>query len=385
MAIRTTSLRHLRFQLSTALVGRLPWLRDRVLMYRDVRPADDLASAEVITLRQPIALAGRDAEFARLLPDKPLQPIPAEFIEYLRLYRLEGVSLLGNTGVFADERARAVVTFPTMRQFVNYHYLRPEPLAPVDLPPGDYFNMLSSHRGHRHFFHFLFDRLPKLLYTLDRFGYGDRPLTVLVHEDLPRFQADIFRFLGEQHPRLAFRPVSPRTRVRGGAILHLDDDRNLKSTHVEPALIGRMRRLVFEGYGIDARPGGRRIYVSRADTRKRRLVNEAEIQALFEARGFEVVAPGTLGFENQVRLFAEAEMVAGVHGAGLTNILFSAPGTKVLEIFPAPKIKNTYFLLARSAGQPYDFAIGSGFGRHESFSVAADEVAAALDRLGDRR
>ena len=38
-------------------------------------------------------------------------------------------------------------------------------------------------------------------------------------------------------------------------------------------------------------------------------------------------------FLEQVELFHNAEIIVAAHGAGLTNILFSEPGTKVYEIF----------------------------------------------------
>jgi capsular polysaccharide biosynthesis protein len=62
----------------------------------------------------------------------------------------------------------------------------------------------------------------------------------------------------------------------------------------------------------------------------------------------------------------------------LTNILFAPHDARVVEIFPADKVKNTYFLLAKSLGQSYRGVIGSAGGAREWFSVAARQVEQAL-------
>ena len=41
-----------------------------------------------------------------------------------------------------------------------------------------------------------------------------------------------------------------------------------------------------------------------------------------------------MSVSEQAQLFANAEAVVGVHGAALTNLVFAAPGTRVVEIFP---------------------------------------------------
>jgi capsular polysaccharide biosynthesis protein len=46
------------------------------------------------------------------------------------------------------------------------------------------------------------------------------------------------------------------------------------------------------------------------------------------------VDPGALDFEGQVRTFAGASVVLGVHGAGLTNVIWSGPDASVIELIP---------------------------------------------------
>ena len=81
-------------------------------------------------------------------------------------------------------------------------------------------------------------------------------------------------------------------------------------------------------------PPKRRLFVSRASTTHRRILNEVEAQRRLMSDGFQIVRPETLSFIDQVRLFADAEIVIGAFGAGLTNAAFMKPGAALLEIAP---------------------------------------------------
>jgi capsular polysaccharide biosynthesis protein len=100
-----------------------------------------------------------------------------------------------------------------------------------------------------------------------------------------------------------------------------------------PAIIGAFERLA------EAVPrsrfAGQRIFLSRADTRNRVMLNEAELRSQLEADGYVALVPGSLSVTEQVALFRDAAMIVGQHGAALTNLLFSPPGDagpKVVEL-----------------------------------------------------
>jgi capsular polysaccharide biosynthesis protein len=78
----------------------------------------------------------------------------------------------------------------------------------------------------------------------------------------------------------------------------------------------------------------RRIYISRSGARRRRITNEVELSAMFAQHGFDVVEAETLSVREQMATFAGASVVAGLHGAGLANLVFAPPGTTVVEIQP---------------------------------------------------
>lgn len=78
--------------------------------------------------------------------------------------------------------------------------------------------------------------------------------------------------------------------------------------------------------------GARRLFISRSRSRGRKIANEEEVQARLIELGFSVVHLEDFGFLDQVRLFQQADEVVAQHGAGLVNIAFMRPGTRVIEL-----------------------------------------------------
>ena len=102
-----------------------------------------------------------------------------------------------------------------------------------------------------------------------------------------------------------------------------------------------------------------RVYISRALPFARILVNEAELLPLLSEMGFQVCRLESMTFEEQVRLFRNAEVVVGPHGAGFTNLIFSKPGTRVVEIMAKGYERRCYWTLSAELGHDYRFYLGS--------------------------
>lgn len=95
----------------------------------------------------------------------------------------------------------------------------------------------------------------------------------------------------------------------------------------------------------------KKVFISRKDT-SRKIGNEQEIFNALQKYGFAKYELSKLTVEDQILLFHNAEIVVAEHGAGLTNILFCNPGTKIVEIFQTLKC-NCYWYLAHTLGLPY--------------------------------
>jgi capsular polysaccharide biosynthesis protein len=97
----------------------------------------------------------------------------------------------------------------------------------------------------------------------------------------------------------------------------------------------------------------RRVFISRARARIRRLVNEEEIAPALARAGFEAVHMEDLSFEEQIRLMGETKVLLAPHGAGLTNMMFCPPGTHVVEIADTSYPNPNFYALACAMGLHY--------------------------------
>lgn len=100
-------------------------------------------------------------------------------------------------------------------------------------------------------------------------------------------------------------------------------------------------------------PGRRRIFVSRRDAERRAVQNAEAMEAVFAARGFDIHILTGLDFEAQADLFRDAAVIAGVHGAGLANMVFAHHSTKVFEILPPLGMVFAYWVMAGRIGCEY--------------------------------
>lgn len=131
--------------------------------------------------------------------------------------------------------------------------------------------------------------------------------------------------------------------------------------------------------------GHRRLYVSRRDATARRITNEAGLAAALESAGFETVVPSRLDFESQARLFAEASVIVGPHGAGLTNLLFAPPGATLVELWPSVRPLRHFSMLARALGHSAVLLRADGIDGNDhnaDFHIDPARVLAALPGSG---
>lgn len=115
-----------------------------------------------------------------------------------------------------------------------------------------------------------------------------------------------------------------------------------------------MRRLALSLVDrVSPAPGGpTKIYVKRAATDRRVMVNQDALIAALSRRGYTCIDPSDYSYAEQIALFAHADIIVGAHGAGLTNGYFAKPGTRLIELLPG-EFSPAYAGMARDCDFDY--------------------------------
>jgi capsular polysaccharide biosynthesis protein len=99
----------------------------------------------------------------------------------------------------------------------------------------------------------------------------------------------------------------------------------------------------------------RRLYTRRTGgARRRELHNQREVETVLRDFEFEFVEADKLDFAQQVNIFSDASVIIGLHGAGLSNMMYAKPGALVIEISDLIDYPNPYYYaLACALGHRY--------------------------------
>jgi capsular polysaccharide biosynthesis protein len=122
--------------------------------------------------------------------------------------------------------------------------------------------------------------------------------------------------------------------------------------------------------------GPEKIYVLRQD-KSRGVVNEREVVSFLSERGWTAVDPEGLSMARQIRLFAGARAVCGVHGAGLTNIVWCDRRCTVVELFADNYLNGCFESITACLDVEHRYLIFPGDEDHR-VRVALDALDAVL-------
>ena len=106
-------------------------------------------------------------------------------------------------------------------------------------------------------------------------------------------------------------------------------------------------------------PVRRRLFISREDSsrgddREPRFANGDALERALRDLGFEKVVVSRLGVEDYLRTFADAEIIVGLHGAGLLNLVLCAEPRVVEIVVPGyPDWESLRLFMETGMGAPY--------------------------------
>jgi hypothetical protein len=208
------------------------------------------------------------------------------------------------------------------------------------------------------FYHWVYEVLPRL-HLVERAGFNAVPLFV---ETAHRFQAESLALFGITQDKII--PAHRYAAVKAPQLI-------IPSIPLTPTQWS-CRYLREKIVPKLARKPALKLYVSRNDASRRRILNEENVFGLLQKHGFQKVELSQLSFKEQAEYFHAAEAVVAPHGAGLSHLVFCEPGTPVLEIFSPAYFHPCYWHVSDRVGLRYYYLFGEGQHPPESSKVQQD-------------
>lgn len=227
------------------------------------------------------------------------------------------------------------------------------PLSKSRSLKGNWYSIVSYFSGSYH--HWLWDDLPRLVTALPHLPADTK---FLVPENPKDYHLMALNALGIEKSRLHEHSSETETTLEN--LWFATPLGHSEFAATAPDVACKLREIL-QGFAQPEQGKNRKIYISRQKALQRRLVNEEELLPEILIHGFEIVFAEDLSFLEQAKLFGEASWILGVHGAGLTNMIFANPEAKVLEIqLDDPSCSRThYWMMANILGHRYNCVVGA--------------------------
>jgi capsular polysaccharide biosynthesis protein len=197
--------------------------------------------------------------------------------------------------------------------------------------------------GGLNYWHWLFDILPRI-YLLKHGDIWTKIDYFLVDKPLDKMRLTL-EIMG----------------IEKGQVIYTEYNSSLRTNSViVPQFISEKSRWIvdflrsyFLPHKLEKQIKVEKVYISRAKAKRRRIINEDQVLDYLLPLGYKPVYLEDLSFAEQISLFNNARYVIGLHGAGMTNIIWCESGSRVLEIFPSEPWRDCYWALANHAGLDY--------------------------------
>ena len=203
---------------------------------------------------------------------------------------------------------------------------------------GKVLSLLTGGAGNDNFWHWMFDVLPRLALCEEvaEFNHIDFFLLPNTEENFQKETLDLL-------------DISKEKRISSKFFRHIHCSEIFVTDHPYaitkdishdiqniPGWIPKWlkKKYINDGFSNNSNLP-KKIYIDRKDAKShdvRSIINEDEVKNFLIDKGFRSLVMKDFHFSDQVKIFNNAEIVIGLHGAAFANLCFCKPGTKVFEL-----------------------------------------------------
>lgn len=201
---------------------------------------------------------------------------------------------------------------------------------------GKVLSLTQGASGHKNYFHWLFDILPKIKIFSEI--HDLKSLDYLYLSKLEIFQKKTLKILGLD--KIKILDANRYRHIEANELYAVEHPWYTKghileeAKYLPPWIIHWIRGcFLTSALKFDA---NEKVFIDRSESKFNhcQLQNNNEIKEFLINKGFSVYKAGQLTFEEQVYLFKNAKIIIGAHGAAFGNLVFCSANAKVVEIKP---------------------------------------------------
>ena len=203
---------------------------------------------------------------------------------------------------------------------------------------GNILSLLTGGAGNDNYWHWLFDVLPRIGLYEDVLNINDINY-FLLPDYKTKFQKETLSLLN----------ISEEKCISSRDFRHISSDKIIVTDH--PYVISKnstndiqnmpvwisewLRKKYLKNFINGNSYVYDKIYIDRKDSlnskRLRLIKNEKDVKELLIKNNFKPVVLSDYTFLDQIKIFNNAKVIAGLHGAGFANMCFCKPKTKIIE------------------------------------------------------
>ncbi len=193
--------------------------------------------------------------------------------------------------------------------------------------------------------HWMLDILPKLCIS-EKFANLDDFDGIYLPNIKNNFQKESLKYFD----------INPKKYIDGSELNHIYAEKLIIPQHpywetntyqmdtvanIDPDIINILRNKFLKNIENTAQE---KLYIDRSDSKyfHSQIENVEELNKFLKKNNFKILKLSKFTFKDQISLFQNAKIIVGAHGAGLCNLIFCRPKTKVIE-FSNKKFKCDVF------------------------------------------
>ncbi len=254
---------------------------------------------------------------------------------------VDSAVLFGNCGgVMIKDRLLVESFFSQKKMFKSKAYRSIENFKEESKNEGSYTSIFHQYSLNNNIFHWYIECLPRL----HLLAYIQKPITILCPSNLLAYQLRQIETLSSKYSNVKIELINEDTVYKIKNYVFLSFLNNIRSGYLPKFALDYYTELVPKSNNLTTK---KRLFIDRHLNKARNIVNKNEVEELLKKYNFEIVCLEELEPEEQMSFFKNLEIVVAVHGAGLTNLIFSEK-VSVIELHPDTKINPPYFFLCKA-------------------------------------